>query len=280
MKKTRNNIFLLFFILVFFLFFAFSREIKSSVIASCELWFYNLVPSMLPMYLLLDLLINYGLAELLFKLFSTNSVFVLAISLISGTPGNAKYIKEFYNEGYISKDLAEYLLTFAYSPNPLFIIAISPDINSALCVLLIIYVADLINFIIFRPLFKQRRSTSIKRESISFSTLLENSISKSFKVLILILGIVVTYGILNTFLSIYHIESPFISSVFELTNALSVIRNLNAGLWWTSFACLFAGLSIHTQVKSILEGSDLSYKYFLYGRLLSSIPFLILAIIY
>lgn len=280
MKKLYNNIFLFLLLIVFCSLFIFSNEIKTSVLASCELWFYNLVPSMLPMYLILDLLINYGLATWLYKLFRTNSIILIFISLISGTPGNAKYIKEFYMKGFISKDLAEYLLAFAYSPNPLFIIAISSSIKNALIVLSIIYLTDFINFLFFRIKFKNRRSNEIKNSTISFSTILESSISKSANILVLVLGIVVAYGIINTLLSICHINSPFITSIFELTNALSTIRTLDAGLCWTVFACLFAGLSIHTQIKSILEGTEISYKYFLYGRIIASLPFLILAIVY
>ncbi len=280
MKKLFNNILLILLLIIFCSLFIFSGEIKASVLASCELWFYNLVPSMLPVYLILDLLINYGLAKRLYKLFSTNSILLVFISLISGTPGNAKYIKEFYNRGSISKDLAEYLLTFAYSPNPLFIIAISTSIKDALIVLATIYLTDFINFLIFRLKFKKRYSAEIENSTDSFSMVLENSISKSANVLILVLGIVVTYGIINTLLSLCNINSPFISSIFELTNALATIRTLSAGLWWTIFACLFSGLSIHTQIKSILEGTDISYKYFLYGRILASFPFLIIAIVY
>ncbi len=280
MKKFKDNLLLLVLLAVFASILLFSKDIKSSVIDSCNLWFKNLVPSMLPLYILLDLAINCGLSRNLFYLFKTNSVMLVLISLIGGTPGNAKYIKEFYQSGSISKDLGEYLLTFAYSPNPLFILAIAPNLKFAFAVLGCLYAMNFMNFLLFRPKFRDRASREATREPQPFSQVLENSISKSFSVLVLVLGIVVVYSIMNTLLKIYHLDSIFVSSLFEMTNALAIIRLAGSNFWWFTFACQFAGFSIHTQIKSILEGTDLSYRYFLLGRLVASLPFLLLAIFY
>lgn len=225
---------------------------------------------MLPLYTSLDLLINYGLGNLLFRLFKSNSIILVFISMITGSPGNAKYIKEFYLGGYISLDMANFLLTFAYSPNPLFVLASSPSVLIGFKILGIIYFTNFINFIIFRRIFKNLSSSfrEFKRES--FSKCLEASIDRSFNVLVLILGIVVVYGILNTILCKFGIESVLLSSILEMTNALKLINTHGYGILWLSFACIFSGLSIHTQIKSILENTDISYKYFLFGRLLAS----------
>lgn len=280
MKRLKNNVILVFLSVVFASLFLFSSEIKASVLDSTGLWLNKLVPSMFPLYVVLDMFINYGIVKVLFRAFKSNTPIVAFISLVGGTPGNAKYIKEFYQNGYFSKDQGEYLLTFAYSPNPLFIFAICNNVRASLFVLAIIYFTNFINFIIFRCKFKDRWSKLVKTEEKTFSHVLEESIGRSSKVLILILGIVVTYGILNTLLSKFGLDSVFLSSLLEMTNALAIIKDGGYNIFWLLFACLFSGLSIHTQVKSILEGTDLSYWPFLLGRIVAAVPFLILAVFY
>lgn len=280
MKKIKNYIILFFLLNIFAFLFMFSRNIKLSVLSSTELWLNNILPSMLPMYTILDLLINYGLGSFLYTIFKSNSILLLFISLVSGSPGNAKYIKEFLEDGFITTDTANLLLTFAYSPNPLFIIAIAGNIKTALAILGYIYITNFINYVVFKRKLPSLSSKSKVFKKVSFSECIESSIKKSFNILILILGIVVIYGILNTLLSTIHVDSIFLNSILEMTNALDIINDRSLNIFWLIFASTFAGLSIHTQIKSILENTDASYKYFFLGRIMASIPALILAYIY
>ncbi len=279
MKRISRQLFLFIFLLIFILIFKYSSLIKTSVISSLDLWLTSLVPSMLPMYLILDLLINYGITNLLYKIFRSNVPLLFIISLLAGTPSNAKYIREFYMEGLISKDSANLLLSFAYSPNPLFIIAMSYDLKSSLIILLYIYITDIIIYFIFHKKLHITCNTPKDFKTVPFIDCLTSSIYTASTTLTLILGVVVFFGIINTLLNVFNISSPFIASLLELTNALSIINNKNLSILWMLFASTFAGASIHVQIKSILEDTDLSYRYFFLGRLLASIP-IIVAIIF
>lgn len=278
MKKFKKYIILFFLLLVFILTFKYSTYVKSSVISSMELWFKSLVPSMLPLYLIIDLLINYGLMDLIYLLFKNNSPVLLLISFLSGTPSNAKYIKEFYLEGLIDENTANLLLLCGYSPSPLFILTISPSVSFGLIVLSYIYITNLFIYLLFKPRFKS--SSSVKKEfpCLSFIDCLTSSIMKSFNTLILILGVIVFFGLLNTYIKVLNIDSVFLSSILELTNALYKITSSNLSIIWFLFATSFGGLSIHAQIKSILEDTPITYKYFLYGRLIASIPLLLIII--
>lgn len=280
MKTQKKNIMLVVLLFIFFTMFRFSNLIHSSVIESVDLFVTNLVPSMFPMFLMIDLLLNYGLAEKLYNVFKNNSIILILLSLLSGTPSNAKYIKEFYEDGYISKDMANLLLSFSYSPNPLFVMAFFPTMKPALFLLSYIYITNLIIFVIMKPRFKNLRSSPKEYKSLPFITCLTNSINKSAHVLILILGVVVTFGILNSIIRIFNPSSMFIYSILEISNAFKMITETQAGIFWMTFAASFGGLSIHAQIKSILESTDLSYRYFLMGRILASLPILIMAFIF
>lgn len=276
MKKTKENIILVLLLVIFIMLFKYSVLIKSSVLSSINLWVTSLIPSMLPMFIIIDLFINYGLVEFLYRIFKNNALVLVLFSITAGTPSNAKYISEFYKNGYISRDTGNLLLLCSYSPNPLFVITFSPSIKVAVLILGYIYLSNLVIFLVMKRRFKNKISVLPRRDENSFIDTLVFSIYRSLKVLVLILGVVVVYGILNTFLEVLNIDSPLILSVLELTNALVAITNNNYGLLYMMFACSFGGLSIHTQIKSILEDTDLSYKYFLIGRLIASIPILVL----
>lgn len=278
MKKYINYIIIFILALSYMMIFKYSFIVKASILASMTLWATTIVPSLFPTYIILDLLLNYGILEIFYKIFKNNLVILVLISFFAGTPSNAKYICEFYKQGYISKSSANFLLMFSYSPNPLFVLAFSKTFANGLIVLLMIYFTNLTIFLLFRPRFNLSSNVIKSRPTLSFIDCLSTSIANSVKILILILGIVVVYGLITTLLNILSIDSIFLSSILELTNAVHIIASRNFSLLWMTFACLFGGLSIHTQVKSILEKSELSYRHFLIGRLLASIP--VLAIIF
>lgn len=276
--KRNNNLVLFILFIIFFAIFIFNFDVKMSIIDSISIWLTNLVPAMVPMYLITDLLLNYGLSYWSYTIFKNNNVVLVILSLLLGCPSNAKYIKEFYNDDYISEDNANYMLTFAYSPNPLFILSIAPTMSFAIKTIIFIYATNILNMFIFRKL-KNKDYVCEKRFPVkTFTEVLETSIFRTFKILILILGIIIVYGIINTFISIVlPYDNLFLKSLLEMTNALSSMMYANNDKWFI-FACTFGGLSIHTQIKSILEDTSIKYKYFLYGRLIASAISIIISI--
>lgn len=146
MKKFKTYIILFILLIIFTLIFKYNTLVKSCIIESSLLWFNSLVPFMSPMYLMVDLFNYYGIQ----KIFKNSSLFITLISLSLGCPSSAKYISEFYSKGYLSLDDSNYLLLFAYSPNPLFIIGITPSIKDALIILSYIYITNLILMFTFK----------------------------------------------------------------------------------------------------------------------------------
>ena len=279
MNKRYNNLIMIILLFVFFFTFRFNTLIKECIINAILAWLYNLVPFMFSAYLIIDLMQNYGLTNVIYNIFKNNMFIVIILSFLLGCPSNAKYIKDYYKNGYISLNTANYLLTFAYSPNPLFIVGITGK-NLAIKTLLFIYVSNLIIAFIFRSL--KDNSDNIKRIILTkpFVNVLETSIYKTFKILVLILGIIIFYAIINYIIdSIFPNPNYIIKSILEITNALISMKNANDFKLLT-FACAFGGLSIHTQIKSILNDTPISYKYFFYGRLLASVIALFFTLIF
>ena len=109
-----------------------SESILKSVSLAFNIWKNNIFPSLFPFFVLSELLINYGFIEFLgelFKpimncLFKVKGVcaFIFIMSIISGIPSNAKYIRELYLSESIDEIEASKMLMFTHFSNPLFIL--------------------------------------------------------------------------------------------------------------------------------------------------------------
>lgn len=294
MKKYSNLIINLitFFILILILF---NKSLVSTTITSSfYIWFNTLVPSMLPMFILSDILINYNFIEyipkritnFIRKLFniSNNSVLILFISCISGFPGNARALKEAYDLNLISKEEVEHLLLFNHFPNPLFVLQtvgvfyLKDDILGII-ILISIYISNTIIGIIYRRKSHPTKFNYITNinKSQSFMNVFSNSIKKSINTLLMISGTVTSFLIISTLIChIFNFDgiiAMFIKGILEMTMGLSLLSYLNISnfikLIIATFIISFGGISIHLQIISILE--NISYFKYLKGRIIDSI---------
>ena len=107
-----------------------SSSIMETVGFSFVVWKNNIFPSLFPFFVLSEVLVNYGFIELVGELFKPImnkifklkgvSAFVFIMSLVSGFPSNAKYVRELYLNGLINEHEGAKLLTFTHFSNPLF----------------------------------------------------------------------------------------------------------------------------------------------------------------
>ena len=294
MKKYSNLIINLitFFILILILFN--KNLVSTTITSSFYIWFNTLVPSMLPMFILSDILINYNFIEyipkritdFIRKLFniSNNSVLILFISCISGFPGNTRALKEAYDLNLISKEEVEHLLLFNHFPNPLFVLQtvgvfyLKDDILGII-ILISIYISNTIIGIIYRRKIHPTKVNYITNinKSQSFMNVFSNSIKKSINTLLMISGIVTSFLIISTLIChIFNFDgimAMFIKGILEMTMGLSLLSYLDISnfikLIIATLFISFGGISIHLQIISILE--DISYFKYLKGRILGSI---------
>ena len=109
-----------------------NKLVVETVIYSFNIWKNSVFPSLFPFLIigsiLIDLKIPLFLGEItkkiMYKLFkiSGNSSFIIILSMLSGFPSSAKYIKELLINNEINEHEATKLLTFTHFSNPLFIL--------------------------------------------------------------------------------------------------------------------------------------------------------------
>lgn len=291
---------------IFLLIFLYSKDVMDSITFSISIWKDNLLPSLFPFFLISDLLIEYGFIDIIsfvfgkymIKLFGLpkEASFILFSSLFSGFPSGSKYTKDLLEKNIIDEQDANHLIMFTHYSNPLFIISTIGILllNNKNIGLLILF-CHIISNIIIGILFRKKRNQEIKKERFieilsninkkrknnkSFISILTNSIMKSFTILIQMLGIIMFFLIITTLLKkivkIDFLSFSIISGIIEMTQGIqyiSSIETLNIRLKSAIIGLLisFSGISVHFQVKSIIENTAIKYKNFFIARIIHAL---------
>ncbi len=275
------------FILIFIFGNFFVIDLKSIILESSNIWLYNLVPSMLPFYVISDLLINYGLIDILAFLFkkiinklfnvSENASFVIFFSMFTGFPSSAKYLKNLLDLNYISLEDANKIIRFTHFSNPLFIInvignTIIGNKKIGFLILLSHYLSNFIIGFLYRKEQTQKITTKRVKNTKSFGSILTTSFINSFDSLLIVLGSLITFKILTSIIFHYFGFNFIISSLLEITQGLFALKNLTLNIELKALIAVamisFGGFCIHTQVYSILSETKISYKNYFFSRIL------------
>lgn len=245
-------------------------------------------PAVFLIYIITDLLINYHFPDELAKKCqnlcrwalhsSGNCAFVIIMSMISGFPSGAKYIRELLEQKVITDEEANYLISFTHFSNPLFILGtcflITKDRTLTIFILLCHFLANFVIAVIVRP--KEAPKIERKRtieESSSFTTALTASIYKTFRLMFLILGTSLIFFVLSGILTSFIPISPYhylLTGILDLTKGITMIPAELAPLGKGVIILLFlsfGSFSIHMQVLSIIKDTNVCYRNFLLGRI-------------
>ena len=293
MKKKYTSLLICTITLLFLTqFFIYTKEITNAFFDGTILFVKNLLPNIFLFFIISDILNNYNiinylspLGNVFSKLFkvSKEGTYVFFMSMLSGFPGNSKFIKELLDNNRISEQDANKLLTFTHFSNPLFIIStiginFLNDKKIGFIILISHFLTNIILGLLFRNIYKSENKTLLKKESISlpFIPLLKNSISNTFNSLMVIYGIIIFFFILTTILNLNlnldYFHQTLLNGFIEMTNGLNMIKNLNFSIdikaSLMAFFISFGGLSIHMQVMSMLSNYKINYFVYLIARLL------------
>lgn len=302
MKRSTKNFFLLLCLLcLLILIFFNSQEAKQNIIIAAELFLTQVFPSLFPMFLLSELLTAYHFPEYLAntigkgfsKIFHTTpyGIFAFFMSLISGTPSSAFILKNLLMQNKITQEEASFLLSFTFFSNPLFLLNMLTLLfpnnpRTILKIILFHYTSNIIIGFLLRPKNKTTfQKIKIIEHPKDIGTNLSKAIKKSLDTLLLILGTICFYYMLA---NLIPIENEFIKTLLkgflELTQGLNALRNPIISINIKEILAIafisFGGISIHTQIKSIISDTPIAYKPFLKGRILHVVFSILFIIIF
>lgn len=219
-----------------------------------------------------------------------DAAFAFFVSLFSGFPSGSKYVNDLLNTKKISIEDANYLIMFTHFANPFFIVTtIGLFLLSNVKAGYIILISHILSNIIVALLFRKKKGifnndNNYKKEFYlsspdkPFITILTNSIFKSFKTLVNMLGIIMIFLMITTIIKkiipLTGIANGVLSGFLEMTQGVKYISNLDISLpikaSILSAIVSFSGLSVHFQVKSIIDGTNIKYSNFLKARVVQS----------
>lgn len=289
--SKKNAIYILLTLLFVFLLLQNNTAFKKCIIDGCFLFIENVFPSLFPMFLVNDILMNYNfyyfidksIAKIFKKVFGFSSMasYIFIMSMFSGTPTNAYITANLVREKKLSSEDASIILTYSCFLNPLFLYNMLTILfHSASISLKLILIHYALNFLIaflFRKYPYEKKSPP-KLETLSFSKTLAKSLKRSMDTLLVVLGTILFYFLLcegaSSFLPI-PLFNCIINGLLEATGGLAKLTLLNINVHLkeilASLFISFGGLSIHTQIKNIIVEENISYRYFFFSRIFHAI---------
>lgn len=277
------------FTLILYIFLTNSKLIIYSVNNGINVFKKNVLPSILPFFILTDILLKFNYFNNLKKIIKLKYINFFIVSIISGLPSNAKYISDMLKDNRITLKDASILLGMSFFPNPMFVLGTTCTLFNSrkpIIILLIIYLSTLLVYIINYKCLDNNDLIESQNKVKLFS-LLKTSITNSFNSLIVILGIIIIFSILTNIIKYYFnlnsVILSIISSVLELTTGVKSIsiQSIPEVYKYTllSFALSSSGLSVNMQALGILSNYKINYKYYIKNKLLVIILSTILTII-
>lgn len=275
-----------------------NKVVVSSVRTSFSIWQNNIFPSLFPFLILGSILISLNFGDIIgelfknifFKLFkiNKNGTFIIILSILSGFPSSAKYIVNMYELGNINEKEASKLLCFTHFSNPLFIFGYLSNIigNNSLYVLICHYIGNIFIGLIFRKYYISKIENSNIHESIkklknnnSIGYILSNSINNTINTLLLILGsisvFIIVNSLINNIFNLNGLNKIIINGIFEMTSGLNNLNRVNLSLNIKTLLSIiilsFGGLSVHLQVYTIINNTKIKYFPYFIARILHAI---------
>ena len=270
--KNKIKDFILFTILVFYFIYCITNNlyIKNQIIYSFNIWITKIIPSLFPIFIIVDIIYNSNIPLYIEKYFSINTTYIL--SIISGSPSNA-YILNKYNT-----DITKQLSITKYT-SPIFTYYYLKTIFNHKIALILIC-TNILSNIILSHLIKPKNIEYKQNNKQNIFILLSTSIKNNINNLITILGTIIFFNTLPINLINNKYIKTLILSILEITTSLDNLSTItlpfNIKLLFTSISISTCGLCIETQIKSIVNDTHINYKKYITYRLLHLIIFLML----
>ncbi len=284
------------------------------------LWFHNVLPNLLPFIIVSNLIVRLSITKQISKVFypifgkvfhiSREGCYPVVIGFLSGIPMGAKTSADLESEHRISTEEAQFLMAMCNNASPMFIIGyISltqlnlPSIKYALFA--IIYGSAILGAFIFRLIHWMAKSNKRNRHaegkvaitqigelakpSGSFRfEMLDGAIMNGFEIVTRIGGYIILFSILAQIMKDTIPSSGVVKAlamgILEITTGISQIcstsMDIKTKIVLITALTSFGGLSGIAQTKSVIQGSKLSIRSYLYARVIVAMIAFLLSTIY
>jgi sporulation integral membrane protein YlbJ len=260
------------------------------------LWFDTVLPALLPFMILSDFMIRQQITEsvsrLAYPFFSKMfgltraGCYPAVIGLLSGYPLGAKTTAQLYQKQMVSREEAQYLLTFCNNASPMFLLEYigihCMGLKHPAVLLVVIYLSAYAGSLLSRqkhfsvgkcaePVCKGQTQTIVAS--------LDESILDAFVTITKVGGYIILFSILAQVLLELLPAMSFVKyigiGVLEITTGSAVLSQAKLAAWVRNSIiaglCAYGGLSSVAQTASVLEQTDLSVGKYVLSKLFQAV---------
>lgn len=308
----KRKILVLFPGILIFLCILFPETVSSGAKDGLELWFYSVIPALLPFMILSTFMMKEKITEpvsrmcgpVLSRLFSLpyRCCYPVVIGFLSGFPVGAKVTGQLYQNQEISKEEAEYLLSFCNNASPMFLISFV----GVECLHLEVPV-EIFFVILFSAWFSSlytRKKYHVHKEEAGRDTrvsakkrdlsrpgvieALDESIMDAFHTMTRIGGYILLFSIviqmIEDFIPMDHSLKYIGIGFLEITTGGMLFSEISLAGWlkYSIFVglCAFGGISSIFQTASVIRETGLSLKNYIWAKCLQSVIAFLLSVIW
>lgn len=267
------------------------------------LWFNVIIPSLLPFMIISSLLIKLQVTGYISRIFypvfhcifglSESGCYPAIVGMLSGYPLGAGTVGEIYRQNGISKKEAQYLLGFCNNASPMFMLEYVGvkclNLDKPIVILLILYISAIINAWISRYKYNGSGNyeENISKQKYPLMEALDKSILSSAVTLTKVGGYIILFsiaaGLIQYILPVSDIVKLAGCGILEITTGCEMIAmshiNIMIKRVVIAGACAFGGFSSVAQTASVLIGTGLSMKKYLWQKFRQSLIAVLIALV-
>lgn len=271
--------------------------VRAAVEQALELCAQSVIPALFPFLVVTSALLSLGLGELaapwlaglmepLFRVPGAGSA-ALVLGLVGGYPIGAATAGRLYQEGVVSRQEGERLLTFCNNSNPVFLISVLGvgvfgSVRTGIWLWLIHVLSALLTGLAFRGHGKTAGRRPLTKpaafRAVSLPMALVEAVESSLRGMLSVCAFVTFFYVLARPLAALGGRTG--AALVGLVELFSLTPLLTADTWGFVLAAGMAGwggFSVLCQTAAVLEGSGLSARYCLRGKAVQGLLSAILA---
>lgn len=251
-----------------------------------NLWFQNMIPTLFPFMVLSGIMIRMNLTGSFIKLLkpalfpvfrvSDDCLYAIFIGFLCGFPMGANVSAQLYQRRKITREEAEFLLSFCNNIGPVYFVSfVIPSIRASVILPLLVgmYGLPLLYGIVlrqtrYRDLTPGKSWPEASGASVSFLQALDESVMASLHGITKLGGYMIFFNLLGILPFLFvkdQLTNAVISGLLEITGGIRLLAD-QAPL--ISLCLLpFGGMSCMAQTYSMIRETDLSIKNYMYHKL-------------